>query len=103
MKLNIYLVSQSENTHYDAYDSFVCYAENEEQARNMPPDYDGIDGYTNNITGKFERYAYPAKLEIDWSEIQYHWASDPGQVKVQLLGTGEAEKPVVICSSFNAG
>jgi len=84
--MNIYLCSQDENCDYDTYDSFVCYAETEEEARNLyptSPDYN---------------------TEPEWDKIPYHWASTPDNVTVKLFGTAlPGSEAGVICSSFNAG
>ena len=78
---NIYLCSQSDNTGWDTTDSFVCYATNEEEARNMLP----------NEYSK-------------WSDHWSTWASSPDKVQVDLLGTtDEPEESGVILASFNAG
>ena len=80
--MNIYLCSQDENCDYDTYDSFVCYAETEEQARNIYPTSPNYN------------------TEPEWDT----WASSPEKVTVELLGTALPGSEVgVICSSFNAG
>ena len=77
--MNIYKVSQQDNTGYDTYDSFVCYATNEEAARNMLP--------SNNY--------------CNWGE---EWANNPSEVTVTQLGITDQEVEVgVIVASFNAG
>lgn len=79
--MNIYLVSQDENSDYDTFDSFVCHAESEEQARNM----------------------LPSELE-KWGGAHSAWCSSPDLVSVELVGLSSPGSEVgVICSSFNAG
>ena len=77
--MNIYLVEQAENRGYDTYDSFVCYAEDEQQASEMTP------------------YG-------SWEEAQHWWCSSPDLALVTLLGLAEDYNEAgVILASFNAG
>lgn len=73
--MNLYLISQDENTGYDTYDSAVVAAETAEDAAKIHPD------------GSFGS-----------------WAKRPENVKVKLIGTATEGTPEgVICASFNAG
>ena len=78
--MNIYLLSQTENTGYDTYDSCVVIAGNEEEAKTIIP-------------GNF-------------SDYRYVWCN-PNDVLVEYVGEfkGNLENyPTrVICASFNAG
>ena len=81
MAMNIYLVSQNENSDYDTYDSFVCYASSEEEARNMLPD----------------EY-------IEWGEYGSSWCSHPDHALAEFIGVNkDSDKQEVILASFNAG
>ena len=83
--MNLYLISQDDNTGYDTFDSAVVIAENEEAARQIHP-----------------RGAGPNEWTEPYNDV---WAKKPANVKVVLLGTwkgGPFSNPVV-CSSFNAG
>jgi len=73
--MNIYKCSQSHNDNWDTFDSFVCYANNEEEAKNMKPDY---------------------------GDCNYSWCS-PEYVTVELIGTFNNVEVGLILSSFNAG
>jgi hypothetical protein len=85
-KLNLYLVSQNENNHYDTYDSFVIACESEEEARHTNPQ-DGC--------------VMPKK---DWLYLYSSWCSSPDHVTVTYLGIADASvKHGIVCSSFNAG
>jgi hypothetical protein len=76
--MNIYLISQYENTGYIAYDTAVVIAESEEAAR----------------------LTHPSGGE-EW--IEESWA-DPEDVEVQLLGDAvEGSRTGVVCASFHAG
>lgn len=78
--MNLYILSQGDNTGYDAYDSCVVAAENEDEARVITPD------------------GYP------WEEQHDAWAHSPASVKVELIGTAtEGTEQGVIIASFNAG
>ena len=75
----IYLVTQSENDGYDTYDSFVCVADSEEQARNMLP--------TCAKWGREIRYAGS-------------WAYEPSDVTVTEI---DINNTGIVLESFNAG
>jgi hypothetical protein len=85
-KLKLYLVSQTENSDYDTYDSFVIACEHEDVARNTNPQ----DGCV--MTKK------------DWSYLYSTWCPSPDHVIVTYLGIADASvKHGIVCSSFNAG
>jgi len=77
--MNIYFLSQSDNTGYDTYDSCVVYAESEDEARQIhPSSYGGFSSRT--------------------------WASCPENVEVDYLGTdAKVTRAGLILASFNAG
>jgi len=101
--MKIFLISQSENSGYDTYDSAVVCAENEEAAKRITPS---------------GTYAYNEKLKIFhwWCNIgtdkeQYEpeslcrtWATKLESVNVKYLGEAkEGSNAGIICDSFNAG
>jgi hypothetical protein len=93
--MNIYLVSQDENNGYDTYDSFVCYAESEEDARVMSPSPHYI---WKNSSWNF--------LYSDGSYEQCNSSAwcHPNLVEVELIGiTSEDVESGVVLASFNAG
>lgn len=73
----LYKVWQSVNTGYDTYDSLVCSAKNEEEARNIKP----------------SEYMKPNDFDA--------WAK-PDQLKVELIGTTKLPSGLIL-ASFNAG
>ena len=79
--MNIYRISQTQNTDYDTFDSAVVAAETEEDAKNIDPS------------------------NMDWDHDSYSaWCSSPKFVTVKLLGFAvEGTKPGVLLASFNAG
>ena len=84
--MNIYLVSQEENDSYNTHDSFVCYAETKEKAKQLDPD--------GNVYFKDSQC---------WGEYG-DWCSHPDKAKVKLIGSSPRKKKnTIICSSFNAG
>jgi hypothetical protein len=95
--LNIYLVSQSYNTDYDTYDSFVVAETDEESARRRHPDGCLL---TVNMRGCFEYYDDDGDLFCDRT-----WVPDIRHVKVQLIGEclPNAVRGHVFCASFHAG
>lgn len=77
--MNLYRISQSDNSDYDTYDSAVVAAPSEEEARKIHP-----SGYN------------------PWS--MGSWTESPEKVSVELIGTAvEGIAQGVICASFNAG
>lgn len=85
--MNLYAISQDQNTGYDVYDSAVVAAATEEDARRQHPDGTvwGVD---------------PGK----WADTYSSWCSDPVYVRVTLIGTAAPGIAAgVIVSSFNAG
>lgn len=81
----LYLLSQTDNTGYDTYDSCVVCAESEDRARLIQP---GGEIY---------------------SEGEPHWYASswavPDKVSVTLIGQAadNIELNTVVCASFNAG
>ena len=81
--MKLFLISQSENTDYDSFDSAVVCAPDEDTARRMHP--------SNGEIGS------------DWSRPFGSWCSSPDAVTVKYIG--EAATGIeqgVVCSSFNA-
>lgn len=79
--MNLYLISQSENTDYDTYDSAIVAASTETVARSTHPSPCG------------------------WEDRGRTWASSPDKVSVELIGTtdkGYGDGDLVL-ASFNAG
>lgn len=79
--LYLYLLTQDENTGWGTYDSCVVCAHNEEEARSIHPDGAWI-------LGMF---------------VNRKWATEPENVKVELIGEAKGQMVGVILSSFNAG
>ena len=110
--MNIYKVSQDKNCDYDSYDSFVCVAESEEQAKNMfPDDHDGViifDTKINHWINKNERELIYGYEDIEDSSFYWkdtYWTADFDNIKVEFIGVADTKykKPQIIVSSFNAG
>lgn len=80
--MNLYLLTQDENSGYDSYDSCVVVATSPEDAILITPD--------NSL----------------WSDRFFDsWCSSPEQVTCTYIGIadGSLSEGSVICSSFNAG
>ena len=85
--MNIYRISQEENSGYDTFDSAIVCAESEKEAKRIIPS---------------DKYADEAKFE-DWDKYS-SWCSSPEQVKVEYLGIAHNRmERGVILASFNAG
>lgn len=83
--MNIYLLTQRDNTGYDTYNGVVVVANNEEEARNINPGVywgDDFDGEAKGLSS---------------------WANNPGTVEVTLLGlyTGNDKEARIILESSN--
>lgn len=84
--MNLYLISQTENTGYDTYNAAVVAAPDEVAARRIHP----------------SKY-YQDWLEKGWGRYD-SWATDPANVEVKFLGEAEPDiKQGVVLASFNAG
>lgn len=89
--MNLYLVQRTDPIGYDEYDSFVCAAESEEQARKMLP---------------FDEELVREETEENIRNlIFWEWTNDLNKIKVEYIGKADEKykKPTVILSSFNAG
>lgn len=90
--MNIYLISQDQNTDYDTYNNAVVVANNEDEAQHFNIDACEI------ITDDEWKKDYSNK---PWMS----WCSSPEHVFVEYIGEyiGEETEPYIVCSSFNAG
>jgi hypothetical protein len=93
--LYLFLVSQSEQRGYDTFDSFVCAAASEEEARNLNPEA---------IWGPKKNFPIP----IDWDKQANvrdpSWATRRESVEAKLLGVAlHGTSPGVICASYCSG
>jgi hypothetical protein len=80
--MNLYYLSQDDETGYDTYDSCVVAADSEDEARLIRPD--GGDNWDSMFGSSWARY--------------------PNKVKVTFIGVAASTvKRGVVCSSFNAG
>lgn len=83
-KSYIYLVSQSHNSGYDTFDSFVVIADDEEQARNTHPRGGGLkDDYFGSDS---------------WCPLSFKH-----EIDVRLIGVTHKQELEIICTSFKAG
>lgn len=95
--MNIYRVSQSINRSYDTFDSFICYAESEEQARKMSP------------SGRY-KWSDTGWVGEDGTMLNERWGTEwvnsnqIDEVMVEYIGENPlVTEPSVILGSFNAG
>lgn len=80
--MNLYLISQTDNTGYDTYDSAVVCAGCALEARFIHP-----SGWADGAW---------------WEKEDGSWVK-PDRVSVLLIGEAHDVKPGVVCASFNAG
>jgi hypothetical protein len=84
--MNLYHVSQDQNSDYDTYSDFVICAPDEETARNANPS-----------SGK-------PMTEKDWQSRYSDWCNGPEHVTVRLVGQAvDGIEPGIICASYHAG
>lgn len=93
--MQLYLVQRTDKSSYDDYDSFVCWANSEEEARYTAPDPE-LHMWKDGVY----RYSYREQEPVnpDFSS----WVKDPKTLKVWELSR-PPEKPTVILASFNPG
>ena len=90
--MKIFLVERTDDGDYDQFDSFVCIAKNEHDAKHTHPDYDSTDVSKENTglwDGKKERFS-------EWTDIENVTATYIGEAKDDSVRS-------VVCSSYNAG
>jgi hypothetical protein len=97
--MNIYKVEQDLNRGYDTYDSFVCIAKTEQEARETSPS----PYVTHHKDGSwYGTYTKGGEYKIwgnDWVSFD-----QINQLKVSLIGVAyEDQKKGVVIASFNAG
>jgi hypothetical protein len=107
--MNLYLLTQSDETGYDTYDSAVVAAVSEQAAQGTHP------RYASERRADFDRDCWEEIAWLDTTVCQERgwvrmdtaysgWASRPSLVVVKLIGVAVPETPAgVICASFNAG
>lgn len=90
--MNLYLLTQEQNTCYDTYDSMIVCNETEEDAKEMLPYSNGEPFET--FKTHHEKYSW---------EIM-DWATSSEYVNCKLIGiANENIKIGIILTSFNAG
>jgi hypothetical protein len=90
----LYLLSQSQNTDGDTFDSIIVVANSEEEAVLIHP-------YGANCTFDEEG----CWKSVEWTWFSNVWAYHPSHVRCKLIGVADAkyDKPQVVWASFNAG
>lgn len=108
--MNIYKVTRISDWGYDEYSSFVCFARNEEEAKNLNPSFVQIDHPHFDLYRDDPDYHLP--FFINWEEkrpddfISYRedWVKSIDDLKVTKLGTSESEQVVgIILARYHAG
>lgn len=97
--MNLYLISQDQNSDYDTYDSAVVAANNEDEARYTHPS----PASTFRWHAEYNRWEMLCN-DGTWYDFGSHSWCHPKDVKVQFVGVAaDGTAPGVITSSFNAG
>ena len=93
--MNIYRISQEEETGYDTYDAAIVAAESEDEARKIHPD---ASSYNPGGWIDLEKFK---KADIG---NYTGWCLSPESVTVELIGEAKAgTESGLILASFNAG
>lgn len=101
--LNLYHVRRDERVDYDQYDSFVCVAESEFEARTYHPN--GKLQWRRDFNAWVHRFG-PKPYEVDTHETNWpSWTNAVEKLDVTCIGTATTDQtlPTIICASFNAG
>lgn len=91
--MNIYLISQNENTGYDACSLAVVVAENEDQAKKIYP-ISGVEHIIANSQGNFI-YEFSDDYDDGDYDNDHHasqWCKNITAVKVKLIGLSTDSK-----------
>jgi len=108
--MNIYKVTRiKKSTNWDAYIGFVCFAENEEQAKNLNPNIYmisiGDEKLLDSLDSYFSDYS---NIYINW-EIwnnkynHFDWVNSPNDLKVIKLGVSDSYKIGITFLSYTTG
>lgn len=101
--MKIYKVERTDKWSYDDYDSFVCFANSEDEARHLhpvPDIYEWRDHPNLKEHGWYFKY-FDGKY--DFCKHKGSW-TNPENLKVFELNRDPKDgKPTVILASFNAG
>ena len=97
--MNIYKVEQQLNNGYDTYDSFVCIAATEQEARETYPSQFITHHKDGDWYGTYTEGGEYKQIGSDWVEF-----GEIDQIKITLIGVANAEQTKgVVIASFNAG
>lgn len=96
--MRLWLISQSENTGCDTFDSAVVAASTREAAATIHP-------YELRLADYREVWSPRQMFQLKpWEDAADTWASSPDKVEVKYLGRARpGTKEGVILASFNAG
>ena len=89
--MKIYKVERTDKWNYDEYDSFVCVANSEEEARYM---------YPSELCRWENKWVY---YNAPHESCNYCWTDAPKTLRVYEIKPEDFLSPKVICESFNAG
>ena len=92
--MNIYLVKRIDSVSYDEYDSFICTAENEINARKTYPSYTFYEHRNNHW---FDTRLGNSATGCD------EWIDDIKTLAIEKIGISQSKKECVILASYNAG
>lgn len=102
--MNIYQVTRTTPTDYDTYSSFICYAENEEQAKKLNPGFPSVfhpefEERRKNSKNYHVKFYIGGKVYFD----RCTWVQNTNEVTVTKIGVSDFSKAGVILASYHAG
>ena len=103
--MNIYQVTRTTLTEYDfdMYSGFICFAQNEEQAKNLDPSFPEISHPNFSEALNIKSFNQFIDWENDISCCKYSWVDSINDLIVTKLGTSESEQVGIILSSYHSG
>lgn len=101
--MNIYTVTRTTPMEYDMYFGFTCFAQNEEQAKNLNPLFPEI--YNENFIKALNDKSL--NQFMDWGNdiscSRYSWVDNINDLMVIKLGTSESKQVGIILTSYISG
>lgn len=104
--MNIYRVTRtSTDSFFDQYDSFICIAENTEQAKNLNPNFPNI--FHNSFQQLKSDPNYHVEFYIPWNKLdsgyyeRISWVDNREDLVVEKIGVSGIQNVGILLASFN--
>lgn len=102
--MNIYKVKRISEWDYDNYVGFVCFARNEDEAKNLNPSFVEIDNehFNNRLNDpNYSLFKYTKGEQYNW--LYEVWVKNKDYLTVTKLGTSDSTQVGIIMKWFCAG